>query len=239
VDLIEIARTLCRELQGLSFSSPVRFVYNPLEYAWQPHARYLRLYGGAPKRILLLGMNPGPWGMAQTGVPFGDVATVRDWLGIRGPVTACHDQHPSRPVLGFECPRREVSGTRLWGWARDTFETPERFFADFFVGNYCPLAFFDEAGRNLTPDRLPIRQRRQLEERCDRSLRRVVEALGVEMVVGVGAFSAERARIALDGSRIVGRMLHPSPANPDANRGWAERATEQLRALGVDLPRSV
>ena len=34
------------------------------------------------KRVVFLGMNPGPFGMAQVGVPFGEVAAVRDWLRI-------------------------------------------------------------------------------------------------------------------------------------------------------------
>src|SRR5688572_32536315 len=95
-------------------------------------------------------MNPGPFGMAQTGVPFGDVAMVRDWLGIVAAVAKPRDEHPKRPVLGFECQRSEVSGARLWGWARARFGTPQRFFERFFVANYCPLAFMESSGANRT-----------------------------------------------------------------------------------------
>ncbi len=38
------------------------------------------------------------------------------------------------------------------------------------------------------------------------------------------------------GSVRIGRILHPSPASPAANRGWAEVATSQLKALGVEVP---
>ena len=31
----------------------------------------------------------------------------------------------------------------------------------------------------------------------------------------------------------IGRVLHPSPASPAANRGWAAAAEKQLLALGV------
>ena len=34
----------------------------------------------------------------------------------------------------------------------------------------------------------------------------------------------------------VGRILHPSPASPAANRGWAAQATHQLRELGIAVP---
>ena len=236
-ELVEIARALSEELSRLTFGAPVAYVYNPLRYAARSHVRYLERFSTPPKEVLLLGMNPGPWGMAQTGVPFGEVAAVRDWLRIEGPVGKPEVEHPTRPVTGFACTRSEVSGRRLWAWARATFATPERFFARFFVGNYCPLLFLDEGGRNLTPDRLPVADRRPLEERCDRALEEMVDALEVELVVGVGAFAADRAAAVLDDRGIrVGRILHPSPASPAANRGWEEQATKQLAALGVALP---
>ncbi len=235
--LVEIARDLSEELSRLSFGAPVAYVYNPLRYAAESHFQYLERYSTPPKEVLLLGMNPGPWGMAQTGVPFGEVAAVRDWLRIEGEVGTPEVEHPKRPVTGFACARSEISGRRLWGWARSTFATPERFFARFFVGNYCPLLFLDEGGRNLTPDRLPAADRRPLEAACDRALEEMVDALEVELVVGVGAFAANRAAAVLGDRGIrVGRILHPSPASPAANRGWEEQATKQLAALGAALP---
>src|SRR5690606_6715112 len=127
-------------------------------------------YGRGPKEILLLGMNPGPFGMAQTGVPFGEIAAVRDWLGVRGVVGRPAIEHPKRPVQGFGCHRSEGSGKRLWGWAQDRFGEPERFFDRFFVVNYCPLVFLEVGGRNRTPDKLPVREREPLFEACDRAL---------------------------------------------------------------------
>jgi single-strand selective monofunctional uracil DNA glycosylase len=56
-------------------------------------------------------------------------------------------------------------------------------------------------------------------------------------VVGIGAFAEKRARTALADCQIrIGRILHPSPASPAANRGWAEQATRELRELGITLP---
>jgi single-strand selective monofunctional uracil DNA glycosylase len=129
-----------------------------------------------------------------------------------------------------------VSGRRLWGWARDRFGTPEAFFSRFFVANYCPLAFLEESGRNRTPDRLPLAERKPLLERCDAALRKTVESLEPRLVIGLGRFATARAKAALASSDTrVGMVLHPSPASPAANRGWAQQAEVQLEALGVGL----
>jgi single-strand selective monofunctional uracil DNA glycosylase len=234
MELVRVSRTLAKEVDALRFGPPVSHVYDPLVYARAPHEAYLRRYGAGAGRTLLLGMNPGPFGMAQTGVPFGDVAMVRDFLGIDARVEKPPREHPKRPISGFQCARSEVSGTRLWGWARQRFETPERFFARFFVVNYCPLAFLEESGRNFTPDKLPAREQRPLFEACDRALVRVVELLEPKAVIGVGGFAETRARAALPGfSGALGCILHPSPANPKANADWAGIVERQLAEAGV------
>jgi single-strand selective monofunctional uracil DNA glycosylase len=236
VTLVDVSRALSEHVAALRFAAPVCCVYNPLEYARAPHELYLSRYGDGLKEVLLLGMNPGPFGMAQTGVPFGDVTMVRDWLGIAAPVTKPRDEHPKRPVLGFDCHRTEVSGTRLWGWARDRFATPQRFFQRFFVANYCPLAFMESSGANRTPDKLPAAEQHALFRACDDALRDVVGVLRPRIVVGVGGFAERRARVALaDENVAIGTILHPSPASPLANRGWAETVERQLQSLGVSL----
>lgn len=236
MELVEIARRLRSDVARLAFAKPVAYVYNPLAYAWKPHRAYLERYGRGQPRIVLLGMNPGPFGMAQTGVPFGDVGMVRDWLGIEAPVERPAREHPKRLVTGFRCPRGEVSGQRLWGWARDNFATPQRFFETFFVANYCPLAFLEASGRNRTPDKLPRKESLALFKACDSALRRTVERQRPELVVGIGRFAADRAAAALKGSGIrIGIMPHPSPASPAANRGWAAQATRALAELGIAI----
>jgi len=233
---------LLDELAPLEFAPPVTHVYNPLHYARASHDLYVDRFGQPAKEVLLVGMNPGPWGMAQTGVPFGEVAAVREWLGLQAPVGKPADEHPKRPVEGFECSRSEVSGRRLWGWAEERFGTPETFFERFFVYNYCPLSFLEDSGRNRTPDRLKKAERKPLFAACDRALRRTAEALCPRWVVGVGKFAEERARAALDGFRddgesaVIGRILHPSPASPAANRGWAGQAERELAELGIRVP---
>lgn len=235
---------LLDELAPLEFASPVTHVYNPLRYARRSHDLYVDRFGRTAKEAVMVGMNPGPWGMAQTGVPFGEIEAVRGWLGIETPVGKPEDEHPKRPVEGFECSRSEVSGRRLWGWARERFGTPEAFFERFFVYNYCPLSFLEDSGRNRTPDKLRKTEREALFAACDRALRRTVEALSPRWVIGIGKFAEDRARAALadaaDGARDrggpeIGRILHPSPASPAANRGWAEQAERELAALGIRI----
>lgn len=214
-------------------------VYDPLAYAWEPHARYAERYGRGPKRAILVGMNPGPWGMGQTGVPFGDVRWVRDWMHISGRVEEPPRKHPKRPVTGFACTRREGSGNRLYGWASRRYGPAEGFFADFYVVNYCPLLFFDKEGKNLTPPQIGAVKMRAIDEACDAHLGDVLEALEPLFVVGVGQYAEECAKRVVGARGLamkVGRVLHPSPASPAANRGWEAQAEAQLTALGVALP---
>lgn len=237
--LVEAARGLSSRLAAMRFSPPVAYVYNPLEYAFAPHELYLRRFGEGRRRVVFVGMNPGPFGMMQTGVPFGEIAAVRDWMGIEAPVGQPAAMHPKRPILGFACPRSEVSGKRLWGWAAQRFGSAERFFADCIVLNYCPLVFLGETGRNLTPDKLPRAELEPLQQACDEHLRLALAELRPEWAIGVGAWACQRIAAALgrkpgdDGRPRIATVLHPSPASPIANRGWAEAAERQLAALGV------
>lgn len=234
--LTAVTNRLIRDLQKLAFGPPVSHVYNPLVYARQPYDRYLERYGKGPVEVVLVGMNPGPWGMAQTGIPFGEIDAVRQWMGIEAPVGKPGSEHPKRPVEGFACRRSEVSGRRLWGWARETCGTPEAFFARFFVANYCPLLFIEAGGRNRTPDKLPLTERTPLLAACDRALRDTLLFLKPRFAVGIGAFAAARVKTAADGLDIAaGRMTHPSPANPRANRGWNALVEKELRQMGITL----
>ncbi|HJO09366.1 MAG TPA: single-stranded DNA-binding protein [Verrucomicrobiota bacterium] len=232
--LIAAAAGLRDAVNRLSFLPPVECVYNPLDYAWAAHEQFLNLYGGGARRIVFLGMNPGPFGMAQVGVPFGEVAAVRDWLRIDAPIGKPAHEHPKRPVLGLDCPRSEVSGRRFWGFFAEKFGQPKAFFADHFVVNYCPLAFLESTGRNRTPDKLPDVETQPLEEICNAHLVKVVEILQPEWVVAVGGFAEKKAREVFGQADInIGRILHPSPASPAANRGWPGQAEKQLMEQGI------
>jgi single-strand selective monofunctional uracil DNA glycosylase len=232
--LIAAAGRLRDAVNELRFAAPVTHVYNPLIYAWGAHEMYLRHYGNGRKRVLFLGMNPGPFGMAQTGVPFGQITAVRDWLGLQARIEHSADEHPKRPVLGFDCTRSEISGRRLWGLFAKRFGSAEKFFEEHLVMNYCPLAFCEESGRNRTPDKLPAKERQALFAACDDHLREIVRILEPEWLIGVGDFAEKRARdVITDPPPRVGQILHPSPACPASNNDWAGIATQQLRELGV------
>lgn len=234
--LVDAARDLVAELSGAVFTAPVSHVYQPLDYAWPMHEAYLRRYGQGSKRVVFLGMNPGPFGMAQTGIPFGEIAAVRDWLRLDAAIGAPARVHPKRPVLGLACPRSEPSGKRLWGLFAERFPDADAFFADHFVANYCPLVFMEDSGRNHTPDQLPASERALVEAACDRHLQRLIAALSPQWLVGVGVFAAKRAANALATTAPAVRIAtipHPSPANPAANRGWGPLATAALVAQGV------
>jgi single-strand selective monofunctional uracil DNA glycosylase len=232
--LIQAAQDLSDDVGQLTFAPPVAYVYNPLDYAWAGHEAYLQRYGQGPKRVVFLGMNPGPFGMAQIGVPFGEVGLARDWLGISAEIGKPVPEHPKRPIEGFACQRSEVSGRRLWGAIAETFVTPDRFFAHAFVANYCPLAFMEAGGRNLTPDKLPAAERAALHAACDTHLRRLVTITQAEWVIGIGGFAEDRAALALAGTGIkTGRILHPSPASPAANRDWIGQVRREVARLGL------
>lgn len=234
--LIKVTLQLNAELEKLAFGSPVTHVYNPLIYAWPAHKLYLERYAATTKRVVFLGMNPGPFGMAQTAVPFGEISAVRDWMGIEAEIGSPANVHPKRPINGFACTRSEVSGRRLWGLFSSRFASAQCFFEEHFVVNYCPLVFMEDTGRNRTPDKLTKREREAVYAACDRYLAATIRILQPEWVVGIGDFALTRASKVLsepEGVVRLGKVLHPSPASPAANRGWAEQAVRQLVALGI------
>jgi len=234
--LVQISRRLARSVDSLHFASPVTHVYNPLNYARATHEEYLAKYGCLKPEAVLVGMNPGPYGMVQTGVPFGEIQLVKGWLRIEGEIRPPKDQHPKRPIQGFSCSRSEVSGFRLWTWAKDSFGKPENFFKRFMVLNYCPLCFMEDSGRNRTPDKLPAAEREPLFAACDLALRLSIQQLQPRFAIGIGAFAAKRIRAATSfGNLIIGQILHPSPASPKANKGWAAQATHELASIGIKI----
>jgi single-strand selective monofunctional uracil DNA glycosylase len=233
--LVRLAEELREAVDPLSFASPVTHTYTPLRYAWEPHRAYLERFGQAPKRVVLLGMNPGPYGMAQTGVPFGEISAVRDWMGIHQTVSQPSRVHPKRPVTGFACERSEVSGRRLWGLMAARYGSPEAFFAEHFVLNYCPLVWMSATGANLTPDKLTAAEQMAVDTPCRVHLRAALELLQPRHAVGVGAYAMRQlATVTRPGDPWrVSTVLHPSPASPAANRGWAEAATRTLLTDGI------
>lgn len=234
---LDVELKLCQDLAHIEFKSPVSHVYSPLEYAIRPHSQFIRRFCTTQKDVLFVGMNPGPFGMAQTGVPFGEISMVREWLKISGSVDKPKLEHPKRRVQGFRCRRSEVSGKRFWSLFQELCGQPENFFRCCFVYNMCPLMFLSEAGKNITPDKLHVAERSALNRICDASLCEIVKLLGSSVIVGVGKYACGRARSALQEHGVgyvhVMDIMHPSPANPQANKAWREIVLKQLSDLGL------
>lgn len=233
---VAIAKELKAKVDQLQFPDIITHVYNPLDYAWAAHKNYLETYGNTKREIVLVGMNPGPWGMAQNGVPFGEVALVRDWLQVKGKIVKPKNEHPKREIAGWDCERSEVSGRRLWGFAKTEFKTPEQFFKRFFILNYCPLVFMEESGRNFTPDKLPKAYREPLEAICDEALAKFLEFYQPKYAIGVGGFAKKCLQRVLKNKKVqIGSVLHPSPASPKANRGWEKFAKDDFKKIGIQI----
>jgi len=238
---LEAARTLSKRCRELGFQDPVAWTYDPLHYAWDGHRQYVERYGDAPKAALLVGMNPGPWGMGQTGVPFGDPDVVRERMGIEAiDVHPPEDEREDRPVYGIESPRNEVSGTRLYEGLAEAFGTLDAAYERVFVANYCPLLFFDEEASNVTPPKLRKADREALFESCDEHLDALLDHFDPDHVVGVGRFAEERAEAVLDergDDTPLHYLMHPSPANPHANKDGGDAWRRALREAlaGCDL----
>ncbi|XP_045617531.2 single-strand selective monofunctional uracil DNA glycosylase isoform X1 [Procambarus clarkii] len=235
--LLEIEKNQCEDLLKLDYGEKICYIYNPVDYAHELHSDFVIKYGNWRKKVLILGMNPGPWGMGQTGVPFGHVGYTKDWLNIKGSVSKPIKEHPKRPVTGLECTRNEVSGDRMWGLLKDLSGSPQVLFSHLFLHNYCPLFFLKESAKNVTPPELKVKERARLEQICDDALVKTIELLGVEHVIGVGNYATVRTRAALLKAGIEGvqvsTLMHPSPVNPAANKGWHAIATKQLTDSGI------
>mgnify|MGYP001219054359 FL=1 len=237
--VIESAKKLSQSCDSLSKlilkNKNIKYVTNPLSYAWQYHESYLSQYSGLGATTLLLGMNPGPYGMAQCGVPFGATHVARDFLNITGEFIQPAGRHPKRPIEGLNLERQEVSGTRMWGLLKEIWKTPDEIHKNVFLVNHCPLLLLGESGRNITPDKISGLTAKKLLKACDEHLREVVLQLGITRVIGIGKYAEKRALLALEGLDIdITTCWHPSPASPLANRNdgadWKANVTNVLLA---------
>ena len=237
--VIESAKKLSEKCDSLTKSilrqTNLSYVTNPLNYAWQYHESYLKQYSGLGAKTLLLGMNPGPYGMAQCGVPFGATNIAKNFLNITGKVTDPSGRHPKRPVEGLDFERQEISGTRLWGLLKDIWRTPVNIHKNVFLVNHCPLLLLSESGKNITPDKISGNAVKKLLKACDEHLKEVVIEMGITRVIGVGKYAEKRALLALNGLDVeITTCWHPSPASPLANRNdgadWRANVTGVLLA---------
>ena len=246
--LVERAMQLrdeCNALLSLfDTSDVVAHATNPLDYAWVLHEQYLRKWGGRGATTLMLGMNPGPYGMAQSGVPFGATHCVRDFLQIEHvDLVTPKNAHPKRPIQGLMLERQEVSGTRIWSLFEEMYHTPEACFAEIFVLNHCPLLLLGQRGQNITPEVLSKSLIEPLMQACDAHLSDVVDLLQIERIIGIGKYAERRALHVMNAKHGCGKrkdgtpvriqtVWHPSPASPRANRNngedWKQNVSEIL-----------
>ena len=236
--LIEVAARLRDDVgpmgRKLVSEGRIDVCYNPLNYAWDVHEEYLRRMGGRGAHTVMLGMNPGPHGMGQMGIPFAATSIVRDLLGITDiPVNQPDVPDERRPVIGLEYHKEEVSGTRLWNLLHTQYGDVEAIASRVFLVNHCPLMLFSgPRATNITPDKVGGSTAKALLERCDEHLSEVVDILGADRVVGVGKFAESRARAVLAEQPIeVTGCWHPSPASPLANRNDGADWRENVRAV--------
>lgn len=231
--LLQYATALNEKLRKLSFNSPVQYVYNPVEYAYDMHAAFIKRYCQSEKKILLLGMNPGPWGMVQTGIPFGEINMVKEWYQIEAKINKPAIECPQREVMGLDCHRSEISGKRLYEYFKKVSHTPDNFFKNTYLYNYCPLALLQRGGNNFTPSSLKGAIKKELEEYCNDSLLQVLELLKTEIIIALGVYTKKQADLILKVNCIdhiqVICMPHPSP-RAKGNENWSEKAQHVLEA---------
>ncbi|XP_013171163.1 PREDICTED: single-strand selective monofunctional uracil DNA glycosylase [Papilio xuthus] len=233
-EFLHLIDDLNNKLEIFQFPAAIKCIYNPTIYARHTFEMYVRKYCNTKKSIMFFGMNPGPFGMSQTGVPFGDVSSVREWLGIEGPVGKPPKELETRPVRGFECTRTEISGKRFWGLLKEICGTPEKFFESSFVYNYLNQQWMKTNGCNLTPGDFKVTEMKALYEICDPIFIKVLELYNVQTIIAVGKFCETRAHKAIEaylpskGKTIkVLYLPHPSPRTVN-NNNWDEKALEYL-----------
>ena len=234
--LWRLEQSAAEELQHRQYDvkSKVKFILNPLDYAREPHIKFLSKYLTGPKSVLFVGLNPGPWGMCQTGLPFGEVNKCRDFLGITGAVWQPEHTPPKLKILGFDSTRREVSGDRFWSFVARVWTTAESFFSDCFIVNYCPLAFTTETGKNVTPAQFSSEDRKAVFRVCDEALYNMIRVLRATHIVAIGKVVLARVQQLQADRQLELRLhpvMHPSPANPAANKDWLGLATRSLAPL--------
>ena len=197
------------------------------------HEQYLKRFGEGRKRVVFLGMNPGPFGMVQVGVPFGEVNAVRDWMQISAPVAPPKTPNPSRPVEGFTCQRSEVRVSACG-----------RFFAERYphAQDFCRPLCAELLPAGVLRSRAQRDTRQAPEERNRTALCRLRCTFrrastrwrrnGWSASASLPDAGASSACPFVPAGEDRHRA-HPSPAGPIANRGWAPQAAAQLTALGI------
>jgi single-strand selective monofunctional uracil DNA glycosylase len=141
--------------------------------------------------------------------------------------------HPKRLISGLSCTRSEVSGRRLWGLIKERYPDATSLYTEVAIMNYCPVVFVDKGatGKNITPDKIEITSRKALEKVCDSYLDDMITLIQPEFIVGIGKYAQKKGEQSihrLNKDITVHSILHPSPANPQANKNWNEKVIKAL-----------
>jgi single-strand selective monofunctional uracil DNA glycosylase len=224
-------------------------VLDPGRYGERWHHRFRRCYPVGPRPLLVFGLNPGPYGMAQTGVPFTDLKRLefhlprlwRELLAAREPVALPGLAPPSlRPFLTRTF---ESSSVRVYKFLERAFGSAEQAFRRVAFVNPCPLLFIDRAtGENRTPADLPRAAPRLMREFDALRRTTVLEAVSeleargaVLLGKDVARAAAPALRAALPADSVL-EWEHPARAVPET---WARGLHESLAARGwIDARRA-
>jgi len=238
---------------------------DPTRYCRSAWAAYLQM-AARLGCVLVVGMNPGPHGMAQTGVPFTDPWIV-DELDLQAPradvppadIPAVgswrHRSHRARGVLGS---KREESAKRLWPLLREICapyaavgpsadkiaEATRRVCNEVLLVNALPICWLDPAGKNVSAEqvekRAPAQVREGLRDLVNEWLQAVADILRPAAVIGVGRWAREFVTD-LDVDHFVeipfrDGIKHPSPS-AGSEAAWRAEAEPILRRA-VELSRA-
>ncbi|XP_073819638.1 uncharacterized protein isoform X2 [Musca autumnalis] len=231
----DLERELNVKLREFSFQL---HTYNPVVHAAEIHCNYLQKYLDSPKRILFVGMNPGRYGALQTGIPFGNITTVKIGMGLKGRITPTPGQRGKIRIRGLEAPEVEhdSSSTRFWRLISELFDGAENYldllFEKCFVHNFCPLVFIDSDGLNVS---LPyIEPNPRLFAECRKTLGKQITLLKPDLIICIGKFVRSMlSKTRQAKGREILMIEHPSYKNYISADKWIEDAKEVFQSNGL------
>jgi len=193
-------------------------VINPLEYLWLQYGYYTSCYHNQYPRAMIIGMNPGPKGMSQTGIPFGSPNIIPSILPNKSLFNEIRDNEgspvssPHRRITGPSNTTVEVSGNRLWSALIKRYGDFKSITSEIFVDNICPLLFLcgKNGSKNLTPDKLtPSPAKIILIRLCTERLQKIYQCLGEPSnIVALGRWSHKFLEKMFPKVRVT-YILHP------------------------------
>ncbi len=228
-------------------------IWNPGLYGETWHARFRRLYRPGQHPLVVFGLNPGPYGMAQTGIPFTDIRRLVSALPdlaaeLRGRGERVEPPGLAPPGLRPYLSRSfESSAVRVYRFLKKGWGGAERGWTEVVVANPCTLLFIDPAeGKNRTPADLARAARLRGSGRDQ--VRELVESFGrIRIRCAVESIEALSPRGAIllgkDVQAALGPALrrilgearvipweHPARAVPES---WASGLLSALRRRGL------